>query len=111
MSKKRPSVLEVAEILRKYDKHRLNRKIYKTFNDKDFESIQYIVDNGQPHFSDIISNNTDKLYILKDKKGNTLEFDSLTDMAEHFGFKAKNCWRLYIQRAGYEVLEILENHE
>jgi hypothetical protein len=111
MSKKRPSVLEVAEILRKYDKHRLNRKIYKNFNDKDFESIKYIVENGKPRFSDIITKNADKLYILKGEKGDILEFDSITDMAEHFGFNAKNIWRKYIEMHGYKVLEILENHE
>jgi hypothetical protein len=111
MKTKRYSVLEVAEILRKYDKHRLNRKIYRNFDSKDFEAVQYIVDHGEPNPSDLLMKSLDKLYVLQDDKGNRLEFDSLNDMAEHFDFKAKSYWKLYTKRAGYTIVENLENHE
>jgi hypothetical protein len=106
---KRLSVLEVAKILRKYDKHRLNRKVYNTFTEKDFKSIQYIIDNGEPDPKDIINKETQKIYVIQDKKGNPLEFESITEMAEFFGFNAKNYWREYIAEAGYEFIELIEN--
>jgi hypothetical protein len=103
---KRPSVLQVAEILRKYDKHRLNRKVFNQFTDKDFKSVQYIIDNGEPDPLDLVNREVEKIYVLQDKKGNPLEFESVAEMSEHFGFKAKNYWRKYIQEAGYEVIRI-----
>jgi hypothetical protein len=105
---KRPSVLEVAEILRKYDKHRLNRKIYSKFTEKDFKSVQYVVDNGEPDPRDIINKETEKIYVIQDKKGNPLEFESITEMSEFFGFKAKNYWKKYIAEAGYELVRVEE---
>lgn len=103
---KRPSVLEVAEILRKYDKHRLNKKVYNQFTEKDFDSIQYILDNGEPNKSDIVNNEVTKVYVLQDKKGNPIEFESVTEISEFFGFKAKNYWKKYIEEAGYEFIRM-----
>ena len=105
---KRPSVLQVAEILRKYDKHRLNRKVFNQFTEKDFKSVQYIIDNGEPNPSDLVNRNVEKIYVLQDKKGNPLEFESVAEMSEHFGFKAKNYWKKYIADAGYELVRIEE---
>jgi hypothetical protein len=105
---KRPSVLEVAEILRKYDKHRLNRKIYSKFTEKDFKSVQYVIDNGEPDPRDIINKETEKIYVIQDKKGNPLEFESITEMSVFFGFKAKNYWKKYIAEAGYELVRVEE---
>ena len=105
---KRPSVLEVAEILRKYDKHRLNRKIFNQFTEKDFKSVQYIIDNGEPDPLDLVNREVEKIYVLQDKKGNPLEFESVAEMSEHFGFKAKNYWKKYIAEAGYELVRVEE---
>jgi hypothetical protein len=105
---KRLSVLQVAEILRKYDKHRLNRKVFNQFTEKDFKSVQYIIDNGEPDPSDLVNRNIEKIYVLQDKKGNPLEFESVAEMSEHFGFKAKNYWKKYIADAGYELVRIEE---
>lgn len=103
---RRPSVLEVAEILRKYSKHRLNKKIYKAFTEEDFKSVQYILDKGYPDPRDMDMKDETKVYVLQDKKGNPLEFESLDEIAEFFGFKAKNYWKKYIKDAGYEFVRM-----
>jgi hypothetical protein len=48
------------------------------------------------------------LYVIQDKKGNPLEFESITEMSEFFGFKAKNYWKKYISEAGYELVRVEE---
>jgi hypothetical protein len=101
---KRPSVLEVAEVLRKYDNHRLNKKIFKNFTDKDFQSVQFIIDNGHPEPKDLVVVEKSSVYVLQDKEGNQTEFESVTEMSEHFGFKAKNYWKKYIAEEGYEFI-------
>jgi hypothetical protein len=105
---KRPSVLEVAKILRKYNNHRLNRKVYRDFNDNDFKSVRFIVENGYADPKDLSSFEKTKTYVLQDKKGNPIEFESVSEMAEFFGFRAKNYWKKYIKEAGYEFVKLIE---
>jgi hypothetical protein len=102
---KRPSVLEVAKILRNYKDHKLNRKIYKNFDKDDFDGIYFIQENGYPRPQDIIKDKEAKVYKLEASNGDILEFESVSEIAEFFEFKALSYWRRYVAENNYKVID------
>jgi hypothetical protein len=98
-------VLEVAEILRKYDNHKLNRKRYIEFTPDDFDGVLYVKENGFPRPQDIIKDKETKVYKLEASNGDILEFESVSDIAEFFEFKALSYWRRYVAENNYKVID------
>jgi hypothetical protein len=100
-------VLEVAEILRKYDKHKLNRKRYIDFTPDDFDGVLYVKENGLPRPQDLIRDKEVKKFILENPSGELLEFNSVTEIAEFLDFKSLGNWKRYVEMSEYKLVEQL----
>ena len=102
--RKRMPVLEVAEILRKYQNHKLNRKIYRDFNEDDFDGVHFLKENGFPRCGDLIKEKEVKVFRLESSDGEVLEFNSVSEIAEFFEFKSLSHWRKYVEQEKYKVI-------
>jgi hypothetical protein len=100
-------VLEVAEILRKYDNHKLNRKRYIDFTPDDFDGVLYVKENGFPRPQDLIKDKEVKKFILENPSGELLEFNTVTEIAEFLDFKSLGHWKRCVEMSEYKLVEQL----
>lgn len=96
---------EVSCILRKYPIHPLNKKTYRQFTDKDFQTIHDLAHKRITTISKKYFPKSSHTYVKIKKNKEILEFDTIGELVQHFQINTKNLWRKKIESLGYTILE------